>query len=454
MSVLDQMIEFCLGTDLADIPDDVVAESALSFANTAGVAIGGLDTETTRVAIDVVRDLGGTEQAHVFGTGIRSSADRVAYVNTVAAHVLDFDDTHLPTIYHPTATLFGSGLALSELQDLSGEQFLALWTVGVELGTRVALGLGSEHYDAGWHITATAGAVAAAFVSGRAMGLDSDQMRHCVGIASAQASGHRAHFGSMMKPGQVGAAASAGTHAAFLAKRGFTSSEDGLAGPRGLMHAAAPEADHSALTYGLGSKWLVSDNRLKPYASGVVTHPVIDLGRQVKDSSLDIDAIESVQLLVHPLVNELTGKLSPATGLEGKFSAVHCFAVGAILGVGGPQAFSDEIVKQSEIVDLRDKCQLIVEVDRPHMTAVARVQIGGHSKEFEVADSRGGPRRPLTTEEVRDKFKDVTTSPGLLTASDADVWFGRLTSIGSEPSMALVASDAAGLVPSRITQHD
>jgi 2-methylcitrate dehydratase PrpD len=445
MDVLGTMIEFCLDTELADVPDDVVAESALSFANTAGVALGGLSSDAAQVAMSAVTELGGNKQAHIFGTGIRSSVDRVAFVNAVAAHVLDFDDTHLPTVYHPTATLFGAGLALSELRQVSGEEFLAMWTVGVELGTRVAIGLGREHYDAGWHITATAGAVAAAFVSGRAMGLGSDQMRHCVGIAAAQASGHRAHFGSMMKSGQVGAAASVGAEASLLAKRGFTASEDALVGPRGLMHTAAPAGDPSALASELGSKWLVSENRLKPYASGVVTHPIIDLGRQVKESGIDIAAIESVRLLVHPLVTELTGNLRPTMGLEGKFSAVHCFSVGAILGHGGPPAFSDEIVTRSDIVALRDTCELMIEADRLHMTAAAQVDTGGQLDVFEVSDSRGGFRRPLTAEEVRDKFKSVTTSPGLLQASDADLWFERLTSVRSEPSMAVLVSDAASL---------
>lgn len=442
MSPTDELIEFALEIGQDEIPKNVQAEASLSFANVTGVAVGALSSEALMLGSHVVRMLGGDRQAHFFGTDLVTAVDRAAFLNGTAAHLLDFDDTHLPTIYHPTATLFGAVLPVAEWRGLSGSEFLVSWVVGIEAGIRVALALGPEHYGSGWHVTATAGTVAAAIASGKALGLDGPAMRNCIGIAATRASGHRSHFGTMTKSGQIGMASAAGVDAALLASVGFTAAADGLCGRRGLFEAAAPHGDATQLSADLGSKWLVLDNRLKPYASGVVTHPLIDAGRELKESGIPSDAIRDVRLYVHPLVAELTGNLTPHSGLEGKFSAVHCFAAGAVLGGGGPDAFRDSQVQDEQIAALRDKCRLIVENERRHMTAAVEVDHVGGSTRFDVKRCRGGEDRPLTEGEVKEKFLAVTTETRLLGIEAASALFQRLTQVANEPSLSTLVSDA------------
>ena len=71
--------------------------------------------------------------------------------------------------------------------------------------------------------------------------------------------------------------------------------------------------------------------------------------------------IESISLKVHPLVLELTGKKTPASGLEGKFSVYHSSAVAVIYGAGGEAQYSDEVVRDRKVIALRDRVAATVE---------------------------------------------------------------------------------------------
>jgi 2-methylcitrate dehydratase PrpD len=99
----------------------------------------------------------------------------------------------------------------------------------------------------------------------------------------------------------------------------------------------------------------------KPFACGVVLHPPIDAAVGLRnDNALAADEIERVELKVHPLVIELTGKKTPQTGLEGKFSIYHAVAVAFIEGAGGEKQFSDRAVRDPAVIALRGRVVPVV----------------------------------------------------------------------------------------------
>jgi 2-methylcitrate dehydratase PrpD len=124
----------------------------------------------------------------------------------------------------------------------------------------------------------------------------------------------------MTKPFHAGHAASAGVLAALLASDGFTAAPDPFQGRRGMFQVMSTHSTPEDLIDGLGSRWEIFRNGVKPYACGVVTHPPIDAVRRLRtEHGLGVEDIEGIELQVHPLVLELTGKAEPRTGLEGKF---------------------------------------------------------------------------------------------------------------------------------------
>ncbi|HJO79749.1 MAG TPA: MmgE/PrpD family protein [Acidimicrobiales bacterium] len=408
MNQTDTLIEFCEALTLEDVPDEAKDHARLSLLNAVGATLGGLSSDATRIATQQMEILGGLPQAHIYGTADMTSVDRAGLVNGIAAHVLDFDDTHIPTVYHPTAPLMASIVPLAEYLGATGAEFFRAWIVGLEGGMRLANALGRSHYDLGWHITSTAGYVAAAFSSAVLLGLDRTSTRHALGIAATQSSGHRQQFGAMTKSFHAGMAGSGGVTAALLAQAGYTADSESIHGRRGLLSVMSPQPDPDALVHDLGEQWVLRENCLKPYASGVVTHPLIDVGRSMRDEyKLSVDDIAAVRLRVNPLVIELTNIPVAATGLEGKFSVRHCLAAGFVDGRGGPEQFTDDRVIAPDIVAIRDRVS-VEDGGLPPMQAIAEVTLGdGQVIEIEIVRARGTMTRPLTVEEVNEKFHNL-----------------------------------------------
>jgi 2-methylcitrate dehydratase PrpD len=375
-----------------------------------GVIIGGARSEAVALARETVLLLGGTPQTRACVLGDTSSIDRVAFLNGIASHVLDFDDTHIPTVLHASGALFAAGLAVGEWLHARGRDLVAAHLVGFEVGARVALALGRAHYDVGWHVTGTAGTVGVAAAVGRLLGLGPDRMAHALGLAATQAAGHREQFGAMAKSFHAGRAASNGVLAALLAAQGFTAADDSLEGRRGLLAVMSAAPRPEALAEGLGERWEIDRNGVKPYACGVVAHPAIDAVLRFHERhGVRPEDVEAIELRVHPLVVELTGKWGPRSGLEGKFSVSYACAIALFEGAARERQFADEQVRRAEVLDLHRRIGR--EADRSlgqtEAWATARLRDGRTIVEHVVAAS-GTPENPLSDAEVERKLVDLS----------------------------------------------
>src|SRR5260370_14564348 len=85
-----------------------------------------------------------------------------ALINAMSANVLDFDDTHLATVIHPSAPVAAALLALAEQRPASGEHLLHAFILGVEAECRVGNAVSAGHYQRGLHISGTCGVFGAA----------------------------------------------------------------------------------------------------------------------------------------------------------------------------------------------------------------------------------------------------------------------------------------------------
>jgi 2-methylcitrate dehydratase PrpD len=174
-----------------------------------------------------------------------------------------------------------------------------------------------------------------------------------------------------------------------------------------VMSSASTPAD---LVEGLGEKWQLVDNGVKPYACGVVIHPAIDAVRDLAARKrLAVEQISSIKLRVHPLVLELTGKTDPRTGLEGKFSVTFACSISLLRGRAGEAEFSDALVVDPEVRALMARIEVVADLDVPHTQAGATaVTDDGGTVETWVDDARGTPGNRLSDDELRDKFFGLT----------------------------------------------
>jgi len=420
------------------LPANVVREAIRSLVNWTGCAIGGANHESVDIALASLAPFAGPPQSALPGRSERTDCLLAALLEGIASHVLDFDDTHPEIFVHPSGPVAAALLPLAELRGSSGAELINAFVAGVEAECRVARAILPSHYAVGWHITGTAGVVGAAAACARLLGLDELRTTWALGTAATQASGIREMFGSMGKSFHAGRAAQGGLVAALLAQGGFTSAETALEGARGFIHVLSTTPNPAALTARLGEDYELLRNTYKAYACGLVIHPSLDGCLQLRERHrLRGPEIERIELAVHPIVLELTGKTSPRTGLEGKFSVFHGAAVAILDGAGGEAQFSDQRVSAPDALALRQKVRATV--DPTLGKEQARVSIllkDGTRHDLRVEHFSGSLERPLTDAELDAKFLALST-PAL--GSAAAPALAALRTLPQERNVADVA---------------
>ena len=392
-----------------DVPGAIVGEARRTLVNWVGCALGGARHETLDNAVAALHPFSGPPQATVLGRRERMDALTASLMNGMSSHVLDFDDTHLKTVIHPAGPVAPAILALAEMQPVSGRDFLHALILGVEVECRIGNAVYPAHYDRGWHITGTAGVFGAAAACGKLLGLSEAQMVWALGLAAAQPVGLREMFGSMTKSYHPGRAAQNGLTAAVLASKNFTSTDVALEGKSGWVHVLSTEVKWDEITSRLGDRFELSLNTYKPFACGIVLHPTIDACLQLRAAhKLTPNQIDRIDLAVHPLVLELTGKRTPQTGLEGKFSVYFAAAIAIVAGGAGPKQFSDALVGDPAVVALRDRVVATVTpgISEAQVRAVITLK-DGRRIEQHIEQVVGSVERPMSDADLDRKFLDL-----------------------------------------------
>ncbi|GEO87102.1 MULTISPECIES: MmgE/PrpD family protein [Alphaproteobacteria] len=398
------------------LPDSALLAGRRSLLNMVGTAIGG----SGEAAIDKLAALlpvfSGPATNTLIGRPERADMLWAAYINAASANIFDYDDTHIPTVIHPSAPVGPAVLALAETlaakgKPVSGRALIEAFVLGAEVTCRLGNALHPMHYARGWHITSTCGIFGAAMAAGRLLDLSPSQLVDALGHALAQGAGSVETLGTMSKSLSVGQAARGGLMAALLAADGYTGPEAPLEGKRGFLALHSDAPDYSAITGELGSRWEILSNTFKPYPCGVVLNPVIEacLALHAKGGFGAAD-IESVELIGHPLLRQRTDRPGVTSGRLAQVSAQHAVAVSLLHGSADLAAFSDDAVADPQVRALSDK---LVFRDDP-TTALDAVQIclrlsGGREILHKVTAAKSGLDHPLSDADLAGKFRDQVT---------------------------------------------
>ena len=296
----------------ATLPPSARQVARCSLFDWMVVGRAGRAEPVARIIREYVAAEGGHGVASLIGGGM-APARGAALVNGTVSHALDYDDTHFAHVGHPSVAIMPAALAMAEEIDASAEVMVDAFLVGAEASVRIGLVLGRGHYERGFHQTATAGAFGATVAAGRLLDLSESEMRHALSLVATRASGLKSQFGTMGKPFNAGIAASNGVEAAGLAKRGFISADDGIAGAQGFIptHSDAPAAD--AMT----DAFLFEDVKYKFHACCHGTHAMIEA---LRAAATDASSVKALHLRVNPRWLKVCDIKAPRTGLEVKFS--------------------------------------------------------------------------------------------------------------------------------------
>jgi 2-methylcitrate dehydratase PrpD len=317
--VTERLAHFVVGTQWDDLGPPVRQQAKRSVMNFFAVALTGCRNQTIETALQTLAAFSGGKQATIIGRGERIDGLSAAFLNAAGANVLDFCDTHVPTVIHPTAPVVPALLALAEMMPVSGRDVLLALVLGHEVECRIGVAMSPSHYKKGWHITSTCGVFGAAAGAGKLLGLNAQQMVWALGTAATQSGGLCECLGTPAKSVSVGNTARNGLLSALLAAKNFEGPPEPLTGIQGYYHAMSETPDLSWLTQNLGETWEILGTAYKPYPCGFVIHPVLDC---VLDWRRDNPSavVEKVVVTGNPLLAARTDRPNISTGGEARRS--------------------------------------------------------------------------------------------------------------------------------------
>lgn len=386
-----------------------------------GVAVNGSQTATGRILGDFAAEQGGPEQASVIGHAGRATAVNAAFANAVSEHSIELDDIDELALFHYGPPVLSAALAVAQWQRRDGRAFLTAVLAGCEAMSRISRATNNALRNRGFHTTPTCGVFGAAVSAGLLLGLDRDQLTSALGLAGAQASGLMEMYGpSMQKRFNPGPAARNGVTAAILAQKGFTGADTILEGERGFGNAFAGGLDADALLDGLGTDIPVLIEH-KPYSAARPIHNAIDCALDIRSRMGDavqrhVSDITGITVRRHPDWAGYHLNPAPQTFHEAQVSLPYAVAAAFTFGRALPDQFAGENLCRDDLRAL--SARVIVEPDESLARGVScamTVDFADGRRETSVVDDpKGSILNPMTTADLREKFRFLTT--GLLPA--------------------------------------
>jgi 2-methylcitrate dehydratase PrpD len=342
----------------------------------------------------------------VLGQRDRLGVMEAAFVNAIASNLLDYDDTHLRTVIHPSAPVAPVAFALGEETGASGAEVLHAFLLGGEIACRIGNAVSPGHYARGWHITASCGVFGAAAAAARLMRLSAEETTHALGIAASQSGSIVENLATAAKNIGVGNAARNGILAARFASRGYRAAPLAIEGPLGWARAMGDAPVMAEITEGLGRRWEIARNTYKPYAAGIVFHAVIDACLALREQlGKAVAHIKSVTVAGDALLLA-RGDRVVRNERDTRVSIHHCAAIALLLGRADVADFEMPAVQDTELAALRAK--VVAECDASLPRGAARVTVtlaDGRTHQTMVEHPRGSAERPLSDAELATKYR-------------------------------------------------
>lgn len=410
------------------LPAELRKDVARRVLDLLGNSLAAHSQPSAAAVIAVAGGWGGNADATAIGTGRRFPAATAGLVNGTLAHSMDSDDTHLPSVLHPSASVIPAALAVAEATGATGAALLDAAGVGIEITVRLGMGgydedLGnSEFFERGQHATSICGAVGSAAAAAMLYGLDAEGIADAMGIAASFGAGllEANRTGGTVKRAHCGWAAHSGITAAELARHGLTGPPTVIEGRFGFLHAfCGDRADAAKVVDGLGEQWELPGIFFKPYPCNHFTQAGIDAAREIRARGINPEDIVDIELgvpapVLRTIAEPAESKAKPESGyhaaFSGPFTVARALLGGSGLGVGH-RDFTDAMAKDPETLRLAAlvRCSADERSGKiyPHQfPAVLRVNTrDGEWHEARVEFNRGGPGNPLSDEELAEKFR-------------------------------------------------
>jgi 2-methylcitrate dehydratase PrpD len=432
-TIANRLAERVLEFSYEDIPETVLGHAKLHLLDSLGVALAAANTEFGRKITGAARSLGTGDESTVVGSAERLPAPSAALTNGTLIHALEYDDTHTDSIIHGSSVVVPSTLAAAERGSVDGKELFTSLVLGWEAIVRLGLVAPGAFQARGFHTTGVCGSFASALVAGRLANLEEPELTSALGIAGSQASGLFEYVvsGASVKSSHPGWAAHNGIIATQLARCGVSGPTTVFEGRFGFYNTYT-DSDPNELTLedlyrDLGERWYTQELSYKPYPCCHFNHAFLDCAAQLISEGLAIENIESVVCYVAPEIVSVVcepreAKASPQSGYEARFSLPYSVAAMLCHGKVGLDTYSRENIADARLLKVARHVGYEPDPNTNYPKSYpGRVEITTkdgrtHSRHLEF--NRGGPRNPMSEEEILQKFLDNASR--VLASNDID----------------------------------
>ncbi len=418
ITLSEKLADFTLGLKFEDIPKEVLEHSKLLIMDTLGVSIASYDLEHARIVRDAVMGLHGLSESTIWGTGTRTNMADAVLANAALIHGMDYDDTHVAGVVHPSASVVSTAFVVGEKTKANMDEIMTAIIVGWECIVRLALAAKGAFHDRGYHATGILAPFAAACTAGRLLKVSKGTLINTLGLCGSQAGALQEflHDGSWVKKLHPGWGAHGAIYSLMMAERGFKGPQKVFEGEFGLWQS------HLGFVEGLtenfsdfGEVWRMSEITFKLYPCCHFIHSFIDCILKIKaENSFSPDDIQKIECRIgvrgSKIVCEpIEAKKRPTTEYGMKFSLPYIVAMAFLEGRVSPADIDVAQIKRLEVKALIDKIHCIADeaVDVPgHFPGWVKVHLkNGQEYIEEQKYERGSRANPIKNEDVITKYR-------------------------------------------------
>ncbi|MCI8513112.1 MAG: MmgE/PrpD family protein [Lachnospiraceae bacterium] len=343
------------------------------------------------------------------GTGKNLVLKEAVFLNGLNGHALDFDDGTNSGIIHLGSPIFSLLIPLSQRYGIGMEEMLRAVIIGYEASHTMAVSIQPRHKAMGYHATGTCGTLGTTLAAAYMLGFSDEERFRAFASACVAAGGMLKALdgGSELKPYNVAKTALLALTSLQLGKSGFKGHADPLGG-RGFFRMMTGKEDVELRQVLLNGTYAVMKSYTKPYASCRYTHPAVEAAIHMR-GSLKSEDVTEIDIRTYDLAVAGHDHTDIPGSYSAKMSIPYATAAGLIYGKAGLQEFSEEAVKQPNILKLAKKVRVSADealssVFPEIQAAVVTIKTKNGSFTERVDFPKGEPENPLTDEEFCDRY--------------------------------------------------
>ncbi len=440
-----QLAGFLSGVRFAQLPEPVVRRAEELFLDWIASALAGRDSRPVVALERFAARMGPIDgPSELLTTRRRGSPYFAALVNAAASHVVEQDDVHNRSVFHPGAVVWPAALAVAQEIGASGRDVITAGVAGYEAGIRVGEFLGRSHYKV-FHTTGTAGTLASAAAVAHLLRADEETMLNALGSAGTQAAGLWEFLRDAADSKQLHTAKAAtdGMLAAYTARDGLTGATRILEGEQGMAAGMSSDADSTRLVEGLGTRWALLETSFKYHASCRHTHPSADALQQVmREHNLTADKIVAVRAHVHQAAIDVLGPAAAArTVHQAKFSMPFVLALIALRGSAGIADFTDAALRDETLRDFMPHVTMVYDpaIDAAYPARwIGLVEVEtteGRTLRTHVDVPKGDPENTLSRPELEQKARRLAAYRSGASPDEIERIIARAWSLREQPEL-------------------